>query len=193
MRIVMWGTGLLLCGLALGCGPTAKVSSAQAADVKPQLLTRAFAIFSDQIIEESYAKNLSQSLTNELSARGVHAGARVLTGLELNDAAVRAEIDKFNPDGVLVIDLVGGTTTQFNQIVYMAYSATLIIDERRVWKARIEADPGAISTQKMQMREVAHQLVLQLVKDGYVRGLPEDASAIAQTEKRQNRKNIRAN
>jgi hypothetical protein len=184
-----------LCCIAMtltGCGPSAKVSSAKAPDAKAQLLTRTYLIFPEETIDESYATNLSAALSKELAARGVKAGASVLTGLELDDTAIQAEIQKFNPDSLLVIDLLGGTM-YYNQLVYMTYSATLVVGDRRVWKAKIESDPGAISNQKMHMREIAQQLVLQLVKDGYVRGLPGDAEAIAETERRRNRKNIRAN
>jgi hypothetical protein len=155
-------------------------------------LERAYVIFPEETIDQSYAMNMSAALNKALAERGVKTGARVLTGFELDDAAIVAEIEKFKPDGLLVIDLLGGTT-YYNQIVYMTYSATLVIGDRRVWKARIESDPGAISNQKMHMREIAQQLVLKLVKDGYVRGLPGDAEAISQTERRRNRKNIRAN
>jgi hypothetical protein len=157
----------MLAGLLVavtGCGATASISAAR--DSSEQRAFRRVYVAVDQgNVDPEFAETLHDALARELGSRGVLVQARVLTGLELDERTVDADVKAWHPDGVLLAAFAGGSGA-YGDIDQATYDVSLIdaASGRRIWRARVSSRK-VFGSRAGMMEETASRIGERLEQD----------------------------
>jgi hypothetical protein len=116
---------------------------------------------------ESEGRRVRRAVERDLSRRKV-ANRCIYVPSELDPTWVDAEIQRFKPAGILVIEFVGIINTTRGDRLKTQYNASLsavATPEQRIWRAKVEAKEGVITSPEDRSDEVAEWIVEQLARD----------------------------
>jgi hypothetical protein len=114
---------------------------------------------------------LKNALTEVLQPRMTAFRASIVTGYELDDRVLEADIQRFRPDGLLVMRPKDALLSPAGAL-WVVYDATLLEpkEDRVIWKARLRGE-GYVSR---RVRMMAHDLGRRWTRSGLLKRLEND-------------------
>jgi len=118
-------------------------------------------------IDPEYTPALVRALRNEFFKKRIAVEVKTVNPLALDDTAYAAELQQYQPNGVLTIKATSTVISGYGGIHSIVYDASLFSPQqpdRRIWRAQITADGGTAVIEK-KMRLVAEELLKRLRAD----------------------------
>jgi hypothetical protein len=163
----------VLLAVLVGCGSS---STIRVLDARPvdRPLDRIYAVVFQGQLDGNHAEQLRRALTETFESRSAAFRVSVITGLELDDTSLKADIARFAPDGILLLKPIAGllgSAGSYN----VTYEAKLLAPNsgRPLWQARLrnEGAPVGIGS---RMRLSARDLARHLTWDHLLKEKPDD-------------------
>ena len=133
-------------------------------------LDRVYLLVFQGEVDRYYAEKLRLVLAEAFRPHTGAVTTFLVTGLELDDSAVEADIYRFHPDGILLLKPVGGHRNAMGGLDRVHYAVTLVESNKRrtLWRAKAtnEGSPIRMGT---RMELMATEIVKNLVWDGVLR------------------------
>jgi len=166
------GVALLTCCLISGCATVRSFDSQKSANFQ-RAFSRLYVVTNaTDPMGQPFADALDTAMTTQFRAAGVDSEVLTLTGLELDDA-VDLGIAGYDPDGVLVIKIAGGTVMDATTVMNVLYDVSLFENDgkRRVWRAKVDFAPGGFAMNPQKRAEVlSKRLIEEMQRNGLIPG-----------------------
>jgi hypothetical protein len=150
--------------LPAGCGASASISSVRDSSAGARF-GRLYVAVDQGNVDPEFAQALNHALDAQLQLRGVTVKTRILSGLDLDENALDADVKAWRPDGLLVVNFAGGSGT-YGSIENATYNVSLVevASGRRIWRAQVSSHRAFGSSTGM-MEETASCVGERLAQD----------------------------
>ncbi len=120
--------------------------------------------------DRSYADEVAGALLTALGGHALTSRSRVLTGLELDDAAVNEQMKAFGADSLLMVEPIGGAVNPVNGLVLKVVYRVTLLDiraDRLVWAGEVSHERGFLVAKRGEL--VSERVVGSLIQQGLIR------------------------
>jgi hypothetical protein len=155
--------------LAAGCGSDSSIRIIES-PTAPRPLDRIYAVVHQGQLDSFHALHLRNALIRTFQPRTTAFRVAVITGLELDDSILKADIERFRPDGILMMTPIGGLLYSLGGSYNVSYSAKVLEPKqgRVIWWAKVRNE-GAPVMVYQRMLLTARDLARHLTWDHLLR------------------------
>ena len=131
--------------LAVGCGSSSSIRVIETpSTARP--LDRIYAVVYQGQLDGNHAELLRRALVETFQPRTSAFRISVIAGLELDDSVIKADIERFRPDGILMMRPIGGLLYSAGGSYNVTYYAAVLEPKggRAIWRAKLRNEGAPI-------------------------------------------------
>jgi hypothetical protein len=145
-----------------GCGFSSSIRILQTPNAA-EPLDRIYALVYQGQLDRNHAEKLRAALVATMQPRTTAFRVMVITGLELDDSQIRADMEAFRPAGILMMKPTGGLLAPVGGTYNVTYLATVLEPRsgRVLWRAKLRNEGAPVmlgARMELSARDLARHL-----------------------------------